>query len=155
MTVSKANIDALSREEAIQRLQNQTVSLRYEGCTEFHYASANYEFDFSAHEWRREMVYLYGAKDTGPISTDIEERFFDMVWSVANLTEKIYCTDTERLVPGSAEKRSLHPDKVRCLSKFRAELFGKIFCWIIETDTDNPYCLLASAFQSLLAELDI
>lgn len=100
MTVSKANIDALSREEAIQRLQNQTVTLRYEGCTESHYASANYEFDFSAHEWRREMVYFYGAKDTGPISTDIEERFFDMVWSVATSRKKYIALTRSGLFQG-------------------------------------------------------
>lgn len=145
----------LSKEEAIRHLQRQTVTLHYNACTEFQYASASYEFDFSAHKWKREMVYFYGAIDTGPIPADIEERFFDKVWPVANLPEEIYYTDTERLVPWSAEERHLHTDKLRCLSRFRALLFEKMFCWVIETDIDEPYNLLASAFQTLLAELDI
>lgn len=147
-------VGPLSKEEAKRRLRRPTV-LYYEGGSGQGMKNARYEFDFSVNEWKREREIFPNSDETGQIPEEIAESFLETVWTVCNLPQTVYKTESKRYVPASDEERYIFQSDTKRLTWFRALIYNKVFEWIAETDTSEPYSLLTTAYSELISSLGI
>lgn len=147
----------IAKEEAIRQLRRSTVTLSYYAVSWDHYKDAGYKFDFSESVWTRKMLGLgiYAPKETGEISKDIAERFFERIWFASQVPDELRNSESERSVPATPEERDFLKSDTKKLAQYSAGIFGKYFTWLPEVDTSEPYCKLTAAFAELLAELEL
>jgi hypothetical protein len=112
-------------------------------------------FDFSTNKWEKELDCLPGQKEQGQIPEELAENFLAKVWTVCNLPETVYQTGSKRYVPANEEERYILQSDTKRLTWFRSLILDKIFEWIAETDTKEPYSVLTAAYTELLTGLDI
>ncbi len=154
LRVGKIEKPILSKEEAICKLRRPTV-LYYEGGSGYGMRNARYVFDFSKNEWEKELEITPDSKQTGKIPDGLAEAFLEMVWPICNFPESVYKTESQRYVSASDEERYTLQSDTKRLTWFRSLIFTKMFEWIAETDTSEPYCILTKAYSDLLTGLDI
>jgi hypothetical protein len=146
--------EVYSKEEAIQAF-HAPMTLYYEGGSGHYFASARYLFDFSTNKWEKELENISDSKETGCIPEELAENFLEKIWSVCNLPNHVYSTDSKRVVPASEAEQYVLQSNTKRLTWFRLLTFNKMFEWIAETDKEEPYCTLTSAITELLEKLDI
>ena len=141
-----------TEEEAVERLWHQSIRYTYEGKSGMAFASAEYVFDFENLTWEREFLHT-NLTDSGTIPKEAAEAFIRSAAFIVNLQETVYSTESKRNVPvETEEERYILQSDTKRLSGCRMTADDKMFKWVAETDTEEPYGPLYHALETLRKE---
>lgn len=141
-----------TEEEAVERLWHSSLRYTYEGKSGMAFASAEYMFDFENLTWEREFLHT-NLTDMGTIPKASAEKFIHAIAFILNLEEPVYATESPRIVPvETEEERYILQSDTKRLTECRVTVDSKIFKWVAETDTEEPYAPLYHALETLRQE---
>lgn len=124
------------------------------GCGDFEFT-----FDLYSCKWEKVDNMFPDKVEEGNIPQDIAHEFRDSLKNILiNCPDNEYCTESPRRIPCTyQEMHEVYLQETRRLTKCKLHVISaaKMFVWIGETDTQEPYDLLYSLLEDLLVKLGI